>query len=359
MAIPEFLDTYSDDLLYLMDLRDSHLTHPGKKPVRFLFDQSIARIFCVLMIGSIEAMINYWKNRDNNNILAPYFQENGTNDERISAFINRFQTAGININPNILRDYLAIKYIRNSIIHSGWNQNQEAYILSRNLPIDSRQLNESHLEKMYFVNSQMMMYIASTEISGAENLNIGARLPAIKPYFSQYDIPSFLWGNLEKIDAHIHSEKKYNDTLASEILFNWKLFKELAIVGKINIERLHDSMSILQHLINEKRFSVTSIPPNTLMHMLEGIKENPEFEEIIRTGLKLKNESIPEVIESLIQGEFCYNIMSNNLVPKLLLEFGSSYNGELKQTLLDEGLFADQLFSLNRLYYNYVNKRSN
>ena len=27
----EFIDTYSDDLLYLLEFRDSHLTHPGKK----------------------------------------------------------------------------------------------------------------------------------------------------------------------------------------------------------------------------------------------------------------------------------------------------------------------------------------
>jgi len=102
---PEFIDTYSDDLLYLMDLRDSHLTHPGKIVVDFLFQASIARLFCVFMIGSIEAMFENWKEKDTNNILAPYFAES-SNKKRITALTTNFKTNGIDVDENILKQYL-------------------------------------------------------------------------------------------------------------------------------------------------------------------------------------------------------------------------------------------------------------
>ncbi len=111
---------YRDDILYLMDMRDSHLTHPKKMVVEGLFQPSFARLFCVFMIGEIEATFKNWKEKDEDNVLAPFFA-NGSNESRIDALELSFKRNGIEVKRAFLDKYLAIKYIRNLITHSNDN----------------------------------------------------------------------------------------------------------------------------------------------------------------------------------------------------------------------------------------------
>ncbi|XQF92287.1 hypothetical protein ACOBV9_13275 [Pseudoalteromonas espejiana] len=57
MEIDEFTDTYSDDLIYLKEARVALLTHPLRNENHDLCNASFCRIYSIMMIGSIEAML--------------------------------------------------------------------------------------------------------------------------------------------------------------------------------------------------------------------------------------------------------------------------------------------------------------
>lgn len=352
---PEFIDTYSDDLLYLLDFRDSHLTHPGKKATPFLLYASLSRIFCAFMIGSIESMIEYWREKDSNNILDAYFMS-GSNEQRINSLIQNFKNNGINVDENILRRYLAIKYVRNSLIHSSWNENQKAFIKEMGFPTDTRKLNETHLELMYEVNVEMMKYIAATEHKEFNEFKLFTKLPSVKRYFTRKELAGFLWNNLERIHQELANGSTLDSSLAEEAVYDWILYKKLTIDNKVNVNSLDDNIIILQTLVDNKRYSRVPIGYLNLDQISLTSSEANNGSEIIANLEKVLNidsREIPSFIEAYKQGRECYAAMINTTVPALFKILSSEKENILGVDLKEEEKQIDKMFKLARLHYNY------
>jgi len=160
MDIPEFIDTYSDDIIYLKQGRDAILADSSKRVIKKLCDASFCRMFAVIMIGSIENMLQVWRKRDKQSILCSYFSKKARNEERVQNLYDAFQSARINVDREIFEDYLAIKYLRNVIVHAQWNNKEREWIRKRDFSTDTRRLTEEHWKRMHFVNDKMMLYIA-------------------------------------------------------------------------------------------------------------------------------------------------------------------------------------------------------
>ncbi len=353
---PEFIDTYSDDLLYLMDLRDSHLTHPGKIVTEFLFQASMSRLFCVFMIGGIEAMLENWKTRDTNNILEPYFA-NTSNENRINSLTNNFKTNGIDVDEKILKQYLAIKYVRNTIIHSGWNENQIDFISEQGFPTDTRKLTDDHLQIMYNVNNEMMMYIASIQLKDYIKLGNYTKLPDYKRYFTKKQLAGFLWQNLENIDYLIYEKKEITQNMIEEVVYDWNLFKEISLTDYINIEKLDTSTLFLQRLVDEKKYSEIPIGYLDFDKIGSAEIENPEFLVALSKMLGLNKEDVAPFIEAFCIAKKCYERMKNITASSLLKKLSKSDLSHPSFNLDREAELADKIFKLGRLYYDYAEKR--
>jgi len=142
MKSPEFVDAYSDDVIYLLEGRPALLTHPLRRELPELLNPSTCRLLAVFMIGSIELMLSDWRAKDHNDILKVYFDDKHTNGERINALCAAFQGAGITVDPEVFNDYLAIKYLRNTIVHHKWKDHEKDWLEQRGFPTDTRQLTE-------------------------------------------------------------------------------------------------------------------------------------------------------------------------------------------------------------------------
>jgi len=353
---PEFIDTYSDDLLYLMDFRDSHLTHPGKIVIDFLFQASMSRLFSVFMIGGIEAMLENWRARDTNNVLAPYFDYT-SNENRITALTNNFKTNGIDVDEKILKQYLAIKYVRNTIIHSGWNENQKDFILDQGFPTDTRKLTDEHLQIMYNVNNEMMMYIASIQLKDYIKLGNYKKLPDYKRYFTKKELAGFLWQNLEKIDYQIYEKKEVTQNMIEEATYDWNLFKEISLTNHINIEKLDSSTLFLQRLVDEKKYSEIPIGYFDFDKIGSAEIENANFLECLSKVLRLSKEDVSLFIEAFSIAKKCYERMRNITASSLLKKLSKSDFSIPSFNLDKEAELADKIFKLGRLYYDYAENR--
>ncbi|WP_173931661.1 hypothetical protein [Chelativorans sp. Marseille-P2723] len=217
MDVSEFIDTYSDDLITIHEARSAAYTHPLRADYAFaepLLDASFCRILAVFVVGGIEAMLKAWNERDSFDVLNKYFAQNVPNGERVTSLHQGFLDAGIQADRKIFDDYLAIKYLRNTIIHGQWKEHEKDWLDARGFPSDTRKLTRAHLDKIEHVNQNMLFYIALTGLADpnapkpAKLINLNETITRRKDdtgILRIRDIGRILWNNLERIDAHLYA----------------------------------------------------------------------------------------------------------------------------------------------------------
>jgi hypothetical protein len=143
----EFIDTYSDDILYVLRTRDAMLTHPLNPWVDPYVSASTCRLFVYVAVGTIEAMVNdlFDKTQDPN--LDRYLHQRVSNQERVEALKAFLLSRGLTCAPSIFQDFLAARLIRHEITHSAWKEDRRAQIVEAGFPEDMRKLDASHLAR--------------------------------------------------------------------------------------------------------------------------------------------------------------------------------------------------------------------
>jgi hypothetical protein len=177
----------------------------------------MCRVYAILMVGNIEAMLERWLDRDHLDILTVYFAKKSSNEDRVNNLRSAFILNGINVKKEVFDDYLAIKYIRNAIVHASWTsqskslkQEQIDWIVGRGFPSDTRRLDLTHWQRIEWVNQNMMLYIALTGLTHIQlkpDLNeIEVESPQLldtSGIIGQSDWPRVYWSNLERISSVI------------------------------------------------------------------------------------------------------------------------------------------------------------
>lgn len=173
--ISEFTDTYSDDIIFLLHARASLLRHPLKYYYPPLLDATLARLYAVMMVGNTENAIKQEFERTGDSRLEDYLTPRLDNRQKINALSSYLQER-LNraVDTEILEDYLAIKYLRNGIIHSDQQTNSRAeHVIARGLPLDSRELNLNHLNQFSHVDQAITFYLGI--LPHLERVNISDR----------------------------------------------------------------------------------------------------------------------------------------------------------------------------------------
>jgi len=153
----EFIDAYSDDQIYLSMIKELVNNHPIESNVpENIKYSSFCRLWAVMMIGSIESMVKVWVTGD---ILwadiSAYFDRK-SNEDRVDDLKKAFSLRGLDVDEEMFKDFLAIKYIRNSYVHSNWSETQRKYTISRNFPGDVMHFETQHFHRMQAVYSHIM-----------------------------------------------------------------------------------------------------------------------------------------------------------------------------------------------------------
>lgn len=157
LHINEFIDAYSDDQIYLTLIKELVNNHPveGNVPERIKYS-SFCRLWTVMMVGSIESMVKVWDTGDFLwEDIAAYF-DNKSNEDKVEGLRSAFALRGLEVNEDMFKDFLAIKYIRNSYVHSNWSNSQREYVISRNFPGNVMNFDKSHFSRMQAVYEHVM-----------------------------------------------------------------------------------------------------------------------------------------------------------------------------------------------------------
>lgn len=341
---------YRDDLLYLMDMRDSHLTHPKKMVIQGLFQPSFARLFCVFMIGEIEATFINWSEKDEEKILAPFFLKKASNEKRIDALELNFSKHRIEVDREILDKYLAIKYVRNAIIHSKSDKDKESFIKSKGFPINAEELTDEHLCIMYKINKEMVRYITSVEKSDFNEKLYGQYLeqrgiPQTQKYYTKSDFMGFLWWNIEQMEFDLSKAKDgkiLDDNFLKSLIFTWSTYKEKILVGYIDFEKLSQNLEYVKKISTDSKF-------NGLPDFPIG-EADLEIIKLVAGKYDIQEKYVSNYSFALSQSRICFERMKNGSAASLFDKIriyrddfdGFDFNAE--------GQMINQLFDLSKLY---------
>jgi hypothetical protein len=416
--ISEFIDTYSDDIIYLLEARKFLVTHPSRSSIdKHLIDASFSRIFAILMIGNIEQMLQEWKTRVP--VVEPYFQKNTSMKDKVDNLCQAFKNIGLNVDREIFNDYLAIKYLRNIIVHADWNEEKCSdkikVISDRGFPTDTRNLNEEHLRKMHSVNENIIFYIAASEyrerIDGHTPIKRNSKLVKLQNFFEEYDglglvkkeqIAHLFWRNLEKISEYINKDiektvlsenyiwsKGYTNadiesmshddrkrlyylaarqagrdgvqllvqhcSLAKDALDSWHEYWRLTYEQQgISIEKIKSSIEILSKLHKRKIYSD---------HSLEELNNNMPENIAIKYIQSVLNNYSPlteiQIIDAFKGGGAVYKITLNITAVFLFTIQLPVIDPENTEIYFQEAEKALQAMELRSLWCKFVNRKSN
>jgi len=208
--ITEWMDAYERDLSVLRSARNALLSHPLRRTVPELIDASLCRLLSIVVISNIEHLLESWKEGDPRGILRRYFDRGANNGEKVQNLSEAFRTAGIDIDLSVFDDYLAIKYLRNAVVHARWKDHEKDWVSQRGFPDDTQKLTKEHWERIRWVNKNMTSYLMAVFLPGWEKT--AKRPPEVvsdrPPVLSQEDIVRIFWNNLEAIGSSLFLEFK-------------------------------------------------------------------------------------------------------------------------------------------------------
>jgi hypothetical protein len=169
-------------------------------------------------------MLMEWRDRDHAKILDSYFAKDAHNVDRVRNLCEAIQKAGIQVDTEIFDDYLAIKYLRNTIVHGKWKPSEKEWLDKRRFPTDTRKLTNEHLRRIEDVNQNMMLYIALTSVVSSKTTATPlvvsnqpkplklVKLPEISTQRSDetgilkaHDLDRIIWNNLERISSVLNT----------------------------------------------------------------------------------------------------------------------------------------------------------
>jgi hypothetical protein len=230
----EFIEAYEDDLIYIIRSRHAALTHPLKPSIHKLVDASATRLFIVTAVNSIEITLQEWQKQDRSGVLSKYFLENVTNGERVQSLYSAFKQAGYNVDREIFNDYLAIKYLRNTIVHGRWKDYEVAWIEKRGFPTKIQDLTEKDLVRIHKVIRTVIGYALSAVFKDKECrfAKEVREIPEPHGILKISDLNKIIWLNLARIDNYIYQD--IIKVVTSEE-YNWE--KELSKAQPKEIDR--------------------------------------------------------------------------------------------------------------------------
>ncbi len=405
MDVEEFIDTYSDDVIYLHEARRALLTHPLRGDYAFgeYLNASFCRMLTVFVVGGIEVMLATWRDRDRVRVLEKYFTEKSSNGERVSALYEAFHQAGIPVDREIFDDYLAIKYLRNTIIHARWKEHEREWLDERGFPTDTRKLTKEHLDRIEHVYQNMMFYIFLTQFGPNAPKPKGliklqqtmTRRVDETGILRSHDIARIIWNNLERIDAYIYSS--IEKVVVTE-QYNWaqgRSYEEILKLSDQERKRLfylaarragkeshplltqHRDLAIeaLEFLREYWRQAVVSsgLHEERIQHALE-IFQHPYFNSVLLPPwpiiMNLSDDDVSRLIDSVLTGEkpfqtqeivdalraghLAYKLIPN-ITPVTLFTVRLPFvDPENAVVYFQEAERALQAFKLNRWWYSCV-----
>lgn len=207
----EFIVASASDITFLRQARDALLTHPKIRAGGLDANAAMCRALIVSAVTSVERTIEAWRGVS---FLEKYNDKDRPNGEKIDLLQSCFEDAGVATDRKVLEDYLAIKYLRNTVAHVEWRNTDQQYVRQRDFPSDLRNFDYRHWTRVlatlwsilgYFSEAALMSDIPLDDdrLQEMTDLHIAAAHPQESRLLSLLlvspDLRAVFWRNLESL----------------------------------------------------------------------------------------------------------------------------------------------------------------
>jgi hypothetical protein len=175
----EFRDSLADSLIVLRDSRHEFLSNavsPGEQTK--VANAVFCRFLAITIVSSIDFVLAHWRSKDRTGALEPYFAlpKKSRNNDRIAALLKGFSDNGFEVEEDVLQDYLAIKFMRNVIVHLGWVETEKDHVAARDFPTDLRDFRMNDFDRMTGVHNKLAIYVLQSEFSDSRDRDLAEKL---------------------------------------------------------------------------------------------------------------------------------------------------------------------------------------
>lgn len=320
MTDSQFTDTVSDDLIFLAEGRAALLTHPLRRELPDLVTASFCRLLAIVMIQSIEHMLTVWRKKHTELGFEKYFGRS-TNEEKIEILRSAFETNGVQADDGVLRDFLAIKYLRNVVIHSRWKDHEKLLLTERGFPEDASGLGNQHWEIMRRTNDAMMFYIAGSGMNraGTHRLQFtlgddGREEEHLEGIFSHNDFLRMAWTNIDRVTSLIQRKLFARENILScfdrrpeafpdKENFDGQRYKSAVLSVSLEIAKEHDSypsrfQGYCQSALDSWNFYWNSLVSATGLN-LENIERAVDVLEVLHQRRAYGQQEVCSILSSI------------------------------------------------------------
>jgi hypothetical protein len=146
--------------MHLEQVREAMLAHPCGE---FHNDAFFCRMLAIMTISYLEHGLDAWQQEENLDGLDAYFRTRGTAHERAAALGRALENAGVEVNGRVIDDLVAVKLLRNAIVHGDWNKREDdrRWVQERGFPGDVRDLGFHHWRRIQEVKRDIETYVCA------------------------------------------------------------------------------------------------------------------------------------------------------------------------------------------------------
>ena len=401
-----YVDAYEQDILWLWEARGALLSHPMRSEGDRLSDAPFTRMLVVTMVGNVEAWLRAWAKREPDLGLETYFARSVKNRKKVEVVRAALEKRGIALDEDVTGMYLAVKYLRNIIVHSVHEPREDdiQWITDHGFPADPRLLRADHWWTIFDLNNLIVRVIWLAGSFGDHRGEVGG--PWSLPDGTHYErlglvckenLPRIFWRNLEKISMRLdrviegtvssgdwHWARGRPETDANEM--EWQEVQRLKLLTARSAA--HDGSTLLnehQHLgeaaleswreywrltseVHHLTVSDTESAQAVLTKLGElGVYPKGGFlpwteeveAELGLDAIRLALEGYAplaeaQIAEALTTGRNVYNLGANPTAAMLLATQLPAVDPERTVTYLEEAETALLAYELARAWYSYV-----
>ena len=159
--LDQFTRSYMQDIEFVSIARKALLTHPCLASDPELVLSGSVRLMAMSLIGAVECALKQLLGEDDP--ISTAFFAKGSNAEKMTRVLDIMRNHfGVEPDPEVLQDFLALKQLRNAVVHSSWKSGDQDLLADRGFPVRLDQFTDANWQRTKTTGAQMMSYLAGT-----------------------------------------------------------------------------------------------------------------------------------------------------------------------------------------------------
>lgn len=165
-----FLNAFAANLWFLADSRKALLSHPLSGRNYGSLEAAVCRLTAIVIVDAIEdGLLKLWEDED---FLDGYFKGKSKHDpkERVESLVGRFHKTGVEADPSVIGDFLALRYLRNAFSHARLKSHEREYLEQAGLQAQVDAPDKRLLDRAARVGAEMAGYISRASLASTGTL---------------------------------------------------------------------------------------------------------------------------------------------------------------------------------------------